>query len=414
VASVPKGFDASAVVVGGGPAGLFLAARLASGAGSRVILLEKGPRPGRKLLASGSGQCNITHAGRPADFLEHYGDKGRFLKKALYGFTSAELEAWFLERGLAFETEESGKVFPASRRATDVLEALLAECRKAGVDIRTDSRVAAVAALEAGFELALSVEGAPHIRSPILAIATGGMSYPGTGSSGDGYRLVAALGHSIVPPRPALTALLIKDFALASLAGIGFEGIRFTVARGGRKIAEARGDLLITHEGLSGPGILDASRGIAPGDLVQPDFSGRGAEAFRAALDERCSASPRALVKNVLAELGIPRRMAELFCGLAALAEGATCADLRRESRRELERMSCSYPAAVAALGGFDKAMATAGGVSLGEVDPATMESRIAPGLFFAGEVLDYDGDTGGYNLQAAFSTAAAAARAIL
>jgi len=406
-------FDAQAIVVGGGPAGLFLAARLASDSISRVILLEKGPRPGRKLLASGSGRCNITHSGSPADFLEHYGGAGRFLKKALYGFTSSDLEAWFLERGLSFEVEEGGKAFPSSRRAGDVLDLLLGECRKGGIEIRQGSRAASAAAVDGGFEIGLGAEDATVLRSPILAIATGGMSYPGTGSEGDGYRLAAALGHGIVPPRPALTPLLVKDFALGSLAGIGFEGLRFTVRRGGRKIAEARGDALITHEGLSGPGILDASRDIAPGDLVEPDFSGLGSEAFRAAFDALCIASPRALVKNALADLGLPRRMAELFCSLAGLEEGATCADLRRESRKSLERMACAYPAEVKALGGFEKAMVTAGGVSLEEVDPATMESRIAPGLFFAGEVLDYDGDTGGYNLQAAFSTAAAAARAV-
>lgn len=408
-----EGFDASAIVVGGGPAGLFLAARLATRPGARVILLEKGPRPGRKLLASGSGQCNITHAGSPADFLGHYGAAGRFLRKALYGFTNSDLEAWFLERGLAFAAEEGGKVFPASRRAADVLDLLLAECREAGVEIGTESRVASAAAIDGGFELGLSLEGAPPLHCRTLAIATGGMSYPGTGSSGDGYRLAAALGHGIVPPRPALTGLAIRDFALAPLSGIGFEDVRIAIRRGGRRVAEARGDLLITHDGLSGPGILDASRGIAPGDLVEPDFSGMGAEGFRRALDERCEAAPRSLAKSALADLGLPRRMAELFCGLAGLDAAATCAELRRESRRSLERLACAFPAEVEALGGFDKAMATAGGVVLDEVDPGTMGSRIVPGLFFAGEVLDYDGDTGGYNLQAAFSTAALAARAM-
>jgi predicted Rossmann fold flavoprotein len=407
------GFDASAIVVGAGPAGLFLAARLAALSAAPVLLLEKGPRPGRKLLASGSGRCNITHEGGVAEFLDRYGGKGRFLRKALYSFTNADLEAWFLERGLALETEEGGKLFPASRRAADVLGVLLAECAKRGAEIRAGSRVRSASRIEGGFELELEGAAGPLLRSPLLALATGGLSYPLTGSTGDGYRLAAALGHRIVDPRPALSPVLVAGFALGELAGIGFEGLRFALRRGGRKLAEARGDVLITHEGLSGPGILDASRLMAPGDVLELEFVGMGLEAFRADFTRRCAASPRSLVKNALAESGLPKRMAELFCSLALLEEGAACASLRREAREALARMAAAYPAEILALGGYEKAMATAGGVALDEVDPATMESRACPGLYFAGELLDYDGDTGGYNLQAAFSTAAAAAGAM-
>jgi len=239
------------------------------------------------------------------------------------------------------------------------------------------------------------------------------MSYPLTGSTGDGYRLASSLGHHLVRPRPALSPVLVGNFALAGLAGIGFEEMRFVQRRSGRKVAEARGDILVTHEGLSGPGILDASRGISPGDLLELEFCGMGPPEFRADLDGRCRAAPRSLVKNALADAGLPRRMAELFCSMAGLEEDATCAALRREARDALVGLAASFPAKVASLGGFDRAMVTAGGVPLDEVDDATMESRIAPGLYFAGEVLDYDGDTGGFNLQAAFSTAAAAAKAI-
>jgi predicted Rossmann fold flavoprotein len=412
--------DVAAIVVGGGPAGLFLAARLAAELGAElgaipgrgILLLEKSPRPGRKLLASGSGQCNITHSGAVEEFLSRYGDKGRFLKKALYGFTNSALEAWFLDRGVPFEIEEGGKVFPASRRAGEVLDALMRECRVGRVEILANSRVVSAERTAEGFVLGFE-SGNDPLRTRVLAIATGGLSYPGTGSEGEGYRLASALGHAIVPPRPALSPVKVRDFPLVVLAGLGFADAAFVVRRGGKKVAESRGDILITHEGLSGPGILDASREIRPGDLIEADFSGLGAEAFRIVLDERCAASPRSLVRSALAEAGLPRRMAELFCALAGLGEGATCAGLRRESRRALEGLACAFPAEVEALGGYEKAMATAGGVSLDEVDPATMESRIAPGLYFAGEVLDYDGDTGGYNLQAAFSTASAAARAI-
>jgi predicted Rossmann fold flavoprotein len=410
---------APAVIVGGGPAGLFLAARLAAlnaTAGLPApILLEKGPRPGRKLLASGSGRCNISHAGKPEDFLDRYGGKGRFLKKALYGFTNAELAAWLAQRGLSLEAEEGGKLFPASRRALDVLELLLAECASQGVVPRLGARVASVERMSGGFELRAEVagEGATILRAPLVAIATGGTSYPATGSAGEGYALAESLGHRIAPPRPALAPVIARGFALGSLAGVSFSGLPFAIRRGGRIAARASGDVLITHVGLSGPGILDASRGIEAGDLLELDFSLIGPEAFRAAFMACASGSPRGLVRNALSEAGLPRRMAELFCSIAGLGAEAACADLGRAPREGLLRLATACPVEVDRLGGFDEAMATAGGVELSEVSPSTMESRIAPGLYFAGEVLDYDGDTGGFNLQAAFSTADLAARSI-
>ena len=420
-----EGMDAAAIIIGGGPAGLFLAARLgamslahSSDEGnwpspSGVLLLERGQRPGRKLLASGSGRCNITHKGGIEDFLDRYGGKGRFLKKALYAFPNSSLIAWFLERGLSFETEDDGKIFPASRRASDVLRALTDECLKVGAITRLDSRVISLDKLENGFEIGLEGKTNSRLRAATVAIATGGMSYPSTGSSGDGYRLAASLGHSIVEPRPALSALRVARFDLAELAGISFEDLPFVQRREGKKLAEYKGDLLITHEGLSGPGVLDASRNIASGDVLELDFGGRGAEAFRMAFQKASATSARASVKNIMTECGLPKRMSERLCAMAGLEEGATCAELRKSSREEVLRLATAYPAEVEAVGGFEKAMATAGGVSLAEVDPSTMESRIAQGLFFSGEVLDYDGDTGGYNLQAAFSTAALAAKAM-
>ncbi len=420
-------FDA--IVIGGGPAGLFLAARLARLVarqlpaidGGGVLLLERMPKAGRKLLASGSGQCNITHQGSVGDFLGHYGGAGRFLKKALHAFSNEDLAAWLVERGVELEAEEGGKLFPASRRAGDVLSVLLSECAGLGVTVTTDARVTALRRKggggdsETGFQVeAQAADGSPmSFRSAIVALAPGGRSYPSTGSSGDGYKLAGCLGHSIVIPRPALTPITLRDTALCSLAGLSFTDLSFAIRRRGKKIGDAQGDILITHEGLSGPGILDASRGLESGDLLELEFSGQRAEVFHATLSEMVAASPRSLVRTVLAEAGLPKRLAELICGLNGLGEAARCSDLRREARDAIVRMATAFPAEVAALGGFEKAMVTAGGVALDEVDTGSMESRIAPGLYFAGEVLDFDGDSGGYNLQAAFSTADAAARAM-
>jgi predicted Rossmann fold flavoprotein len=422
-----RGFGA--IVIGGGPAGLFLAARLAGrlavDSGGAVLLLERMPKPGRKLLASGSGQCNVTHQGSVVDFLEHYGGAGRFLKKSLHAFSNEDLAAWLGERGVELEAGEGGKLFPVSRRATDVLSALLGECDSSGVTLVTDARVSALcregggedgdSGRDAGFRVEVAVAGgAPRaFHGTLVALAAGGLSYPGTGSSGDGHALAASLGHSIVPPRPALTPVTLRDPALCALAGLSFTDLPFAIRRRGKKIGDARGDILVTHEGLSGPGILDASRGLEPGDLLELDFSGLGQEAFRAALASGVASAPRSLARTVLGEAGLPRRLSELICGLAGLGEDARCSDLRRGARDAMALMATAFPAEVAALGGFEKAMVTAGGVALVEVDPGTMESRVTGGLYFAGEVLDYDGDTGGFNLQAAFSTADAAARAM-
>jgi predicted Rossmann fold flavoprotein len=425
--------EVDAIVIGGGPAGLFLASRLAERIGAssegRIVVLEKMAKPGRKLLVSGTGRCNITHQGPITDFLSHYGGAGRFLKKALYAFSNEDLASWLVERGIELEAEEGGKLFPASRKASDILRALLEECGRHGVSLLTSTKVVALRRREGGRDggrdAAFLVDGLRAdgtlltLGSRLLAIAAGGSSYPGTGSSGEGYALAASLGHSIVPPRPALTPLVLRDPALCVLAGLSFEDLAFAIRRGGKRIGGSRGDVLITHEGLSGPGILDASRGLEPGDLLELDFAGLGLEGFRAALASRVAAAPRSLVRTVLADAGLPKRLAELICALVGRSEdtlsGDTrCAELKREARDAMARMAAAFPAEIGALGGFEKAMVTAGGVSLGEVDSGTMASRVVEGLYFAGEVLDYDGDTGGYNLQAAFSSADAAARAMM
>ena len=421
-----------AIVIGGGPAGLFAAIRLAEASARAraeaqfpaatkpsvapgILLLEKREWAGRKLLLSGSGQCNITHEGTMADFLSHYGGgarpeaASRFLKPALYAFTNEDLLAWFRARGLEFETEENGKVFPKDRRAASILKALVDEAKGLGVEIRTDTQVRSIDRVEPdGF-----LVQAEYI-APAVLIATGGSSYPRTGSTGDGYALAAALGHTIVPPRPSLAPIFIKDFPLANLAGLSFKDAGLSLRRGGKRLLSKEGDLLITHEGLSGPQILDASRHIEAGDTVELRFIAATIEEFRARLDIALKSSPRRLARTVLSEIGLTKNMAERFCDLAGIASEETAASLPRAKREALCVYACAFPFEVARLGSLDTAMATAGGVSLAEVNPGTMESRLAPGLFFAGEVLDIDGDTGGYNLQAAFSTGALAARGVL
>ncbi len=442
MSSVPR---YKAIIIGAGPAGLSAAVRLAQAIAtiptptfaatpaseSGILLLDRRERPGRKLLLSGSGQCNITHEGKMADFLGRYGGgarpeaAGRFLKPALYAFTNEELLSWFRARGIDFETGESGKIFPIDRRAASILKILQDEAYRLGVRVGTNSRVSGIERRADCFLVHAEISGtepagqgspvgqADYIASAVL-IATGGLSYPKTGSSGDGQALAASLGHHIVPPRPALAPVFVRDFALTPLAGLSFRGAGLAVLRAGKRILSAEGDLLITHEGLSGPLILDASRHIAPGDSLEINFAGAAIGEFRSRLDAELKANPRRLVRTALADSGFTKSMAELFCDLVGIAKEETSAALTRARREALCRLACAHPFEVDRLGSFDVAMVTAGGVDLAEVNPGTMESRLTPGLFFAGEVLDIDGDSGGYNLQAAFSTGALAARGVL
>ena len=415
-------YQRSIAIIGAGPAGLFAAIRLAeltsdSSVRPRIVVLERRNLPCRKLLVAGSGQCNLTHAGPIEDFAVHYGGGAkpgavvRFLKPSLLEFSNMDLLAWFRSRGLDFEEEEGGKVFPVTRKAASVLDILLAEAKRLGVEIVGERRVLSIAKSDDSFVIEISQE---IIKADSVLVSTGGASYPVTGSSGDGYALAAALGHTVVEPRPALSPVYVANFRLGSVAGLSFKGAGLTVRRRGKKLSSHSGDLLITHKGVSGPLVLDASRGIQSGDRLEVRFADTELDAFRKHLDEHLAATPRRLVKTVLAECGLPRSLAELFCKLAGLDESAMAADLKRNSRETLCTLACACPLDVASLGDLDEAMATAGGIDLSEVQAKTMESRLVPGLYFAGEVLDVDGDTGGYNLQAAFSTGALGARGVL
>lgn len=402
--------DADRVIIGAGPAGLFCAIHAAA-AGARVLLLEKNPEPGAKLLLAGTGQCNLTHDGDIREFVTHYGDHGKFIKPALMSCPNRQLMDFFRERGLALMTEENGKVFPATRRSSDVLAVLLAECKKAGVTIHCSEPVTGIARDGNAFVVATA---SASYRAGTVVITTGGASYPQCGTTGDGYRLAASLGQPVTEIAPALTPLLIRPFPFAGLAGISFESMHFTVWRGGKKVSDYTGDVLFTHLGLSGPGILDASRGILPGDIVRLSFAGSmRREEFAHELAERAAANPGWQIGTILAKYPIPERLNRKLLSLSGIPDDLTCAHFSSEKRSALITNCTEFPLVVTALGEFKIAMATRGGVALDGVNAKTMESKLVPGLFFAGEVLDIDGDTGGYNLQAAFSTGYLAAQGV-
>jgi len=398
------------VVIGAGPAGLFCAVQVALPR-RRVLLLEKNPNPGAKLLISGSGQCNITHDGEIHDFLAHYGDHGKQVRPALFGFTNQDLGEFFRNRGLAMITDENGKVFPKTRRSADVLALLAQECKKRGVDLRCSEPSSGITRTAEGF--AITTPKTTYL-SPVIVIATGGVSYPGTGSTGDGYRISVSLGQPLTEIGPALTPLLIRNYPFAALSGISFECMYFSIWRAGKKVADRTGDVLFTHLGLSGPGILDASRYIRPDDVIKLSFVGKmKREEFAADFTKRVGENRSWQISTLLAAYPIPERLNRKLLNVSGIPDDLTCNHFSAEQRSCLITNCTQFPLTVEAPGGFSVAMVTRGGIALDGVNLKTMESKIIPGLYFAGEVLDIDGDTGGYNLQAAFSTGFLAARSI-
>jgi predicted Rossmann fold flavoprotein len=398
------------VVIGAGPAGLFCAMHAASSK-NRVLLLEKNPDPGKKLLLSGSGQCNITHRGEMRDFLARYGNHGKFLKPALFEFTNTDLIAFFDERGLPMVTEDNGKVFPKTLRSDDVLATLLVECRKRGIILRCPEEVTGISRTSDGFEITTK---ARVYHAPVLVIATGGASYPKSGSTGDGYRFAESMGQPVTEIGPALTPLLIQNFPFASLPGMSFPQMHFSVWRAKKKISDYTGDVLFTHLGVSGPGILDASREIRTDDEIRLSFVGTlKREEFAVDLKRRIQESRDWQIGTILAAYPIPERLNRKLLALSGIPEDLKGNHFSAEQRSHLITNCTEFPLTVTAPGGFSVAMVTRGGVALENVDPKTMESTIIPNLYFAGEVLDIDGDTGGYNLQAAFSTGFLAGQSI-
>jgi predicted Rossmann fold flavoprotein len=390
------------LIIGAGPAGLACGIAAALN-GKQVTVLEKNSQPGVKLRLAGSGQCNLTHGGSLDDFLHHYGGtkQSRFLKPALSAFPNTETVRFFEQRGTPLFEREDGKVFPKSLNGGDVLRVLTDELKKNGGHLRTGIEIFSVRRTESKFCPVFYVETNQGIfTSNRLAIATGGMSYPKTGSTGDGYRWAKEFGHRIVPPRPGLTPVIVESYPFAGAAGIAWENVPIDIFRNGKKIRQGCGDVLLTHRGLSGPGILDRSRFLEPQDTLRlPICRSASASNLESLL------IGKKLLKNVLAPLGIPDRLLLLLLMELGISPETAAAEVDRKTRHRLKNAFEGFPFVVKCLGGFEEAMSTCGGIALEEVNRQTMESRLVPGLFFCGEVLDVDGDTGGYNIQFALSS---------
>jgi len=400
------------IIIGTGPAGLFTGI-CCGGEDRKVLILEKNLSAGKKLLLSGAGQCNITHEGEIRDFFNFYGENGRFLKHALFNFTNSDLLDFFRKRGLDFISTDNGKIFPATLKASDVLDILIQECEKNKVQIKYNEAVMEVRYNESEEIFQIKTKNRKY-KSKKIVIATGGKSYSTTGSTGDGYVFARSLGHTIEKPLPALTPIYIKNYPFKELSGISFENVPISLWRENKKMRTTFGDVLFTHKNISGPGILNFSRYVMPGDTIKINFVGiEDIEGFRRDFIEDIQSNGKLLVKTILREYTLPKRFIDKLLAIVGIGEETTGAHLNKKKRNKLIEMLTGFPMIVEKLGGFHLAMVTKGGVSLKEVSSKTMESNIVKGLYFVGEVLDIDGDTGGYNIQAAFSTGYVAARNI-
>lgn len=402
------------IVIGGGAAGL-LAAGTAAKNGAEVLLLEKMPETGRKLLLTGKGRCNITNVAPKSEFIQHFGRNGRFLQRPFARFFSDELLQLLAEEGVTVVTERGGRVFPESGHAQTVGDALLSYARRNGVRIWTGAAVSSIETAENGlFTISLSSSGGKSptvLTARCVILATGGASYPGTGSTGDGYRFAKALGHHVHAIRPALVPLTTRGHTAQKLQGLSLRNVRLTLLVDEKPAGEAFGEMVFTHFGISGPIVLTFSKlavdALQAGKRVAVSFDLKPAlheDKLDARLRRDLDAQGRKQLSTLLKGL-LPRKLIPVCLEETGLSPSLEAHQVTAEQRACLRTWLKDFRLDVSGHRSFKQAVITAGGVDLREVDSGTMQSRLVPGLYFAGEVLDLDADTGGYNLQAAFTT---------
>lgn len=394
-------------VIGGGPAGM-MAAGTAALAGRDVLLVEKNRKPGRKLMITGKGRCNITNSDTdPRTFLAHFGARGRYLHSSLSRFGVDDSLNFFTERGLEIKVERGNRVFPASDSAGDVLRILEEYMRESGVRVKTGCAVREITA--DGGRVTGIVTDAGTITARHYIFCTGGLSYPTTGSTGDGLEFARALGHTIVPTRPSLVPVLLKETWPGEIEGLGLRNVSVTLLRGGKSVAREFGETMFTAGGVSGPVIIDLSKIIGELLPARLEFSIDLKPALdHRVLDERIrrdfGENPTRMFKNSLGRL-LPASIIPVMVRLSAIDPDKSVSHLARDERKKIVHLLKDLRLRIAGLEGFDRAIITAGGVSLDEIDMRTMRSRIIGNLFFAGEMIDIDGPTGGFNLQVCWTT---------
>ncbi|MEJ2605511.1 MAG: NAD(P)/FAD-dependent oxidoreductase [Anaerolineales bacterium] len=416
--------DFDVIVIGGGPAGM-MAAGTAAVSGAKTTLLEKMDQPGRKLRITGKGRCNLTNSTPLEDFIAHFGENGRFLYSAFSRFFNTELTGFMRQLGIQTVEERGGRIFPIHDDAQEIVSALEAWMVENGVVLQTrakvenliveNDRLVGAAYVEKQSPALRSKSGGDSIirrsRAHAVILATGGASYPGTGSTGDGYRLAASVGHTIVPIRPALVPLEIEGDLPARLQGLSLRNVNLRFLHQDDAFAEAFGEMLFTHFGVSGPIVLSQSLKVV--DALR---AGRRVELsidLKPALDDAkldarllrdLDTHGKRQFQTILKDL-LPHKLIPVCIDLVGIPARKPAHQITADERQRLRTWLKDFRLSVSGHRSFREAIVTAGGIDLREVDPRTMGSKLVDGLYFAGEVLDLDADTGGYNLQAAFST---------
>lgn len=399
-------------IIGAGPAGL-TAAIFAAQRGAKVTLLEKNTTAGRKLLKTGRGRCNLTHAGEIDDFVLALEPCGNFLKPALYEFSPQAVRQFFIDRRLALKVEKDGCYFPITDRATDVLRILVDTARRANVAFAYGRTVETVEAAGERFRV---VTAQQTYEADRVIIATGGASWAFTGSTGDGWRLAQSFGHTIVEPKASVCPVVTEETWPGDLQGTAVPAVRITAQVNGRR-PTFDGPLMFTGDGLGGPVAFDLSRAaadsLAAGRTVPITvdlYPAEDAARMDQWLIDQCAASPRRELAGLLS-VRFSRGLAIQLEKFISPGRPLIAGHFSRDQRKQLVRLIKELPLTVRGTAPLEQATVTRGGVSLKEIDSKTMQSRLRPGLFFAGEVMDADGPCGGYNLQIAWSTGALAGR---
>ncbi len=396
------------VVVGGGAAGM-IAAAAAADSGRRVIILEKNEKLGKKLYITGKGRCNVTNACERDKFFENIVSNPKFLYSAFHELDNFGVMALLEDNGCNLKTERGERVFPVSDHASDVTAAFQRLLRKKGVEVRLHCAVRGIESKEGQAAGVILADGSA-IPAEAVIVATGGLSYRTTGSTGDGHRMAEELGHRVKACEPALVPLVIREECCKKLQGLSLKNVSLTMSCGKKKLYQGFGEMLFTHYGVSGPLVLSAS-----------SFLGKrkGEEALLLTVDLKPALSEEQLDKRILRDFeenlnrqfknalnGLyPSKLISVMIERSGIDPEKKVHEITRQERRRLSELTKAFTLHVREKRGFDEAVITQGGVSVKEINPSTMESRLVRGLYFAGEVLDLDGLTGGFNLQIAWST---------
>ena len=432
-----------AAVVGGGASGMMSAIQLAS-RGLEVHVFEQNEKLGKKLFITGKGRCNVTNACDQEELMASVRSNPKFLYSAFCGFSNRDTMAFFEKIGVPLKVERGNRVFPLSDHSSDIIRALEREMKRLDIHIHLKTRVTEILIREGKAEgvrvrhtHAQLPSGPVSTHSPgeimdgdlfddnvidnvmtdVVIVATGGLSYPSTGAGGDGYRFARQAGHSVTDLFPSLVPLITKEDYIPRLAGLSLKNVQLSVARGKKIVFQDFGEMMFTHHGITGPLVLSASavagKMLSEGSLaawinLKPALSSMQLDAR---VLREFAAAPNKQFKNVITSL-FPSTLVPVMLQLSSIPENIPVHRITKEERLAFEDLILHFPLTIIGLGSFHEAVITRGGVSVKEIRPASMESKLVEGLYFVGEVLDLDAVTGGFNLQIAWSTAVAAAKA--